>query len=148
MQEHRIEVAARFRDALAAVSAAAEDWGAEWREEGQGGRLRLPVSAGLRHGFLEGRVRVEGRGDRAAVTLAVEAIEYRLHKSAVAMLVIGAGGAVALVAWPFFPQLLALAPTGVVLAIVAWLVVVSRLRNSGPEEFLELVSTIAGQGGG
>ena len=48
-----------------------------------------------------------------------------------------------LVFWPISPVLLGFAPIGAVLAIVAWLMVVSRLRHSGVEDFLDLVETRA-----
>ena len=41
--------------------------------------------------------------------------------------------------WPFFPRLLRLAPAGIVLAIAAWLLVASKLRNADADEFFDLV---------
>ena len=52
------------------------------------------------------------------------------------VLLLSLAGAVVAVLWPFFPRLLAVAPLGVALAVGGWLLVVSRLTTSGPEEFL------------
>ena len=40
--------------------------------------------------------------------------------------------------WPFFPRLLQLAPFGAVIALGGWFLVISRLRTSGPDEFLAM----------
>jgi hypothetical protein len=54
----------------------------------------------------------------------------------------GALGCAGVVLWPFFPRLLPLAPVGFLMAVATWLMVVARLRNSGIEEFLELVRSL------
>ena len=138
--EHAVELALGQDETLAAVAQAAEMWGAGWRREGSGGRLALPVTAGLRHGRLDGRVRTEpasGRGTR--LVFRVETTRWHLHWRAVVILMIGAGGALTLTLWPFFPPLLDLAPIGVVVAFAAWFLVASRLRSAGPENFFELL---------
>jgi hypothetical protein len=56
------------------------------------------------------------------------------------VLAIGGAGGVSTLLWPFFPHLLELVPLGAVVALGAWMLVVTRLRNSGPEEFLEAVA--------
>jgi len=43
-------------------------------------------------------------------------------------------------AWPFFPSLMTVAPFGAILALGGWFMVVSRLRTSGPDEFLDAVA--------
>ena len=45
--------------------------------------------------------------------------------------------------WPLHPAILRLAPAGIVLAIAAWLLVSSRLRNSEVKDFLHLVADLA-----
>jgi hypothetical protein len=55
-------------------------------------------------------------------------------------------GAVLTMLWPFFPQLLPLAPFGAILALGGWFLVLSRLRNSGPDEFLVMVEAQAEAG--
>lgn len=130
--------------ALAAVGRAAEDWGAAWEAGISGGRLELPVSAGLRHGRLSGRIEVSGAGrGEAEVSFRPERSEYHLWMAAVVILALAAVGAGLTVAWPFFPELLAAAPFGAVLALSAWFLVITRLQNRGPEEFLELVAAHA-----
>ena len=130
-------------EALASIAEAAEAWGAEWSRQGTGGRLALPVTAGLRHGILDGRVWTEpggegGRGTR--VRFRVDETRWALHWRAVVILLFGALGAVAFTLWPFYPALLAVAPVSLVLAFAAWFLVASRLRNAGPEDFFELVA--------
>lgn len=129
--------------ALASVAKAAELWGAEWQPDGYGGRLLLPVTAGVRRGVMKCRLTLEGAGSgHSRGHLVVEEEHHWLNRPAVMILVLGAAGALAATLWPFFPKLLAVAPLAVVLALVAWLVVVSRLTTSGPAEFLELVEDI------
>jgi hypothetical protein len=129
--------------ALAAAARAAADWGAELT----GSTLRLPVLAGLRHGLLEGELAAEPVPGGSRLILRVARSEYRLRAGAVSLLVLGGLGGSVLVLWPFYPRLLRLAPLGVVLALAAWFVVLSRLRVSGPEEFLETVAAVAGGAG-
>ena len=125
---------------LAAVTTAAEEWGAEWHPGTSGGRLYLPVLAGLRRGLLEGRVEARGRtGGGTELTLRSETTHWRVHRSAAAVLVLGALGALPVILWPISPGFLALAPVGLVLMFLAWFMVVSRLRNAGATEFLEAV---------
>lgn len=143
-RSYSIRVEAEPPAALAAVGRAAEDWGAAWEAGISGGRLELPVSAGLRHGRLSGRIEVSGAGrGEAEVSLRPERSEYHLWVAAVVILVLAAGGAILTVIWPFYPELLAAAPFGAVLALSAWFLVITRLQNRGPEEFLELVAAHA-----
>lgn len=140
-RSYSIRVDAEPAAALAAVGRAAEDWGAAWEAGISGGRLELPVSAGLRHGRVSGRVEVWGAGrGEAEVSFRPERSEYHLWVAAVVILALAAGGAVMTVVWPFYPELLAAAPFGAILALSAWFLVITRLQNRGPEEFLELVS--------
>ncbi|HEV7516928.1 MAG TPA: hypothetical protein VGR07_11560 [Thermoanaerobaculia bacterium] len=114
---------------------------------GAGRRLRLPVLAGLRQGFLDGELTAEPVPGGARLSFRVEGSEYRLRTTAVSCLVVGGIGGLALILWPLYPPLLRLAPLGVVLALAAWFLVLSRLRVSGPEEFLDMVSAISGGAG-
>lgn len=133
---------------LAAVGRAAEDWGGQWERGGSGGRLELPVAAGLRHGWMRARLDVrslppeEGEARTEAV-LTPEAASYRLWTPAVVVLLIALGGGALTVLWPFFPRLLPAAPIGAILALSAWFLVIARLQNRGPEEFLALVAAHA-----
>jgi hypothetical protein len=140
---------------LRAVERAAEDWGAGWQAGISGWRLELPVSAGLRHGRMSARVDLEGleglegssagrstgdEGPRTRVVLRPERAEYHLWTPAVVILVVAVAGALLTVIWPFFPKLLPLAPIGAILGLSAWFLIVTRLQNRGPEEFLALVA--------
>jgi hypothetical protein len=55
-------------------------------------------------------------------------------------LLFGGAGGLTVALWPFFPELMPLLPVAVVLALVAWLLVVARLRSSDPGDFLKLVA--------
>ena len=143
MEEHAIELACEPAAALAAAARAASDWGAELTPATGGGRLRLPVTAGLRRGILEGELLAEALPEGSRLSFRVEKSAYTLKPAPVAVLLLGALGGLILVVWPLYPPLLRLAPLGIVLALGAWFVVLSRLRVSGPEEFLEMVSAIS-----
>lgn len=161
MKEFRTRVDLDVEPSLAAVEHAAELWGAVWRRSGTGGRLELPVQAGLRQGVVTATVSTEvvsgtgaGNGagdgaDRAADTdtgdsttlvVRIESSDYHLQTGAVTILGIGGLGCLPLILWPLYPKLLALAPVSLILIVVAWLVVASRLQNSGVEEFLDMVA--------
>ena len=147
-----VELPATGREeALAAVAAAAEAWGAEWMPEGpqgaeRGGRLALPVLAGLRRGVAHVRVDTWQQGDATRVTATELERRDGLQVAAVVVLLFSAAGALLTVVWPFFPSLLPVAPFGALMALGGWFLVVSRLQSSGPEEFLELVRKIAEEG--
>jgi len=136
----RLVVAGGSASALAAVEAAAEDWGADWQAGVSGGRIELPVSAGLRHGRVTGRIDVSsGHGGETEVSFRPERSDYWVWTPAVVVLVLAVAGAATTVLWPFYPRLLPVAPFGAILALGAWFLVITRLQNRGAEEFLELV---------
>jgi hypothetical protein len=141
MAEHAIDLDVPPGTALAAVGQTAEDWGAEFVRDGSGGRLRLPVIAGLRRGFMTGPVTVETSGEGARVVFLPEETVYHVQTQSVVILVLALVGALMTVLWPFDSRLLALAPYGALLAFGGWFLVISRLRNSGPEEFLQAVAS-------
>lgn len=124
-------------EALAEVARVVEDWGGRWQPGIGGGRLELPVTAGLRRGVLAGRLAIARHPAGSRLSLEIEESRWQVHRSGVAVLLLGAAGALSVTLWPFFPALLGLAPLGGVLAFVAWFLIVSRLRSSGAEEFLE-----------
>lgn len=144
-ERHELEVRVPPADALAAIAAVAADWGAEWTPGVAGGRLYLPVVAGLRRGVLAGQVEAQAEaGGPTRLTLVAETTHWRVHRSAAAVLVLGAAGALPVLLWPLSPQLLALAPVGLVMMFLAWFMVVSRLRTAGGAEFLEAVGAALG----
>ena len=138
MREHSLELAEDPVTSLNLVAMAAEGWGGLWQADGQrGGRLGLPVMAGLRRGWVAGELTVEPAGDGSRLTYKIDKSEYKVQRAPFMMLVVAALGAVVITIAPLFPVLLRLVPLGIVLCLIAWFFVVARLRNSGPEEFFE-----------
>jgi hypothetical protein len=126
-----------------AISEAAETWGAAWQSRPGGGQLDLPTVQGLRRGVLAGDLQIEPSDGGSRLRLEVASTHTAINWSATAVLVLGGLGGLTLVVWPLSPKILQLAPIGAVLAIVAWLLVVSRLRYSDAGDFLDLVAEIA-----
>ena len=143
---HVVELPGVGRDqVLAAVEKAAEAWGAGWRRQIDGGRLTLPVVAGMRHGSVAGPLSVETRaGGGCRLSFVPEEASYGLNLTAVVILVLSSLGGLLTVVWPFFPKLLVAAPLGAVIALCGWFLVVSRLHTSGADDFLALVVEEAG----
>ncbi len=124
-------------EALAALADQAETWSGDWRRQGAGGQLTLPVAAGVRSGVLHGTVSVQTTGEGVRVVYHVERSHYSTNAAAVGILVLGALGVLALLAWPLLPGTSPnLAGSGFILVLLAWLVVGSRLRHRNAEDFL------------
>jgi len=140
MAEHVIELPDPPEAALSAVARAAEMWGGELERQGSGGRLHLPVLAGLRRGFVTGPLLVEPTADGSRVVFHPEDHHVYVHVPSLVILLISVAGAILTVLWPFYPGLLPLAPFGVLLALGGWFLVLTRLRTSGPDEFLEMAA--------
>lgn len=144
--EHRLRLPLAPRQVLARVARAARMWGAEWSRSGNGGELALPVVAGIRRGVLDASVAVAADGAESELVLDVRSARMHVHTQALAILLLAAAGGVTAMLWPFWPELLPLVPVGAILALSAWFLVVSRLRTSGPADFLELVERLGGEG--
>jgi hypothetical protein len=147
MEGHEIDLAGPPEAALAAAGRAAEAWGAEFEAAGRGGRLRLPVVSGLRRGLLTGPLTVEETPEGSRVVFQPEESIQTLQAGSVMLLLFAAAGAVLTILWPFYPALLPLSSFGAILALGGWFLVISRLRTSGPQEFLAMVAAEA-EGGG
>jgi hypothetical protein len=150
MPEHTLTLEERPDAALAALRRAAEDWGAELRRRGKEPDadlwLYLPVIHGLRRGLIAGPVQVEPATDGSRIVFRPEESDLSVQASPVIVLLLAVGGAALAMLWPFFPHLLPLAPFGAILALGGWFLVLSRLRTSGPEEFLGTVGVEAEAG--
>lgn len=143
MAEHAVELEISPEAALAAVGRAAEDWGAEFQPGTSGttgGQLRLPVVAGLRRGLVTGAVDIRPAAGGSRVVFRPETSIYYVQTASVVVLLLAVCGGLLTVLWPFFPELIAVAPFGALLALGGWFLVISRLRSSGPEEFLAAVA--------
>jgi hypothetical protein len=147
MAEHVIELPDPPEAALSAVARAAEMWGGEFERQGGGGRLHLPVLAGLRRGFVAGPLQVEPIAEGSRLVFRPEDQDHYLHTPSLVILLISVAGALLTVLWPFYPRLLPLAPFGVLLALGGWFLVLTRLRTSGPDEFLEMAAGLLGEEG-
>lgn len=148
MSAHEIDLAASPERAWAALARAADLWGAELERHGeeQGrGRLRLPVTAGARRGWAGGEVGIAPLPEGSRLCFRVDEGEAHVHTPTIAVLVLGAIGALLAMAWPFWPRLLPLAAVGVVLALAAWFLAASRLKSAGPDELLEMVAAVVGE---
>jgi hypothetical protein len=143
MDEHEIDLHRPPEETLAAVGRAAEAWGAEFLREGRGGRLRLPIVSGLRRGLVSGPLTVEETPKGSRVVFRPDDSLHSVQTASVVILLLACVGAVLTVVWPFFPKLLPLAPFGAVTALGGWFLVISRLRSSGPQEFLAMVAAEA-----
>lgn len=143
-REHEIDLGEPPELALAAVARAADAWGAEFEREGSGGRLHLPFVAGIRRGLVSGPVSVEEIPGGSRVVFRAEESRQYVHTASVAVLLLAAAGGILTVLWPFYPKLLPVAPFGALLALGGWFLVISRLRTSGPDEFLIAVAAEAG----
>lgn len=138
--EHSISMDVPPAEALAALRRTAEDLGAELQEEGTGGKLHLPVLAGLRRGLVSGDVEILPANGGSRLIFRPETAVYHVQTQAVMILLFATAGALLTVLWPFFPALLQAAPFGALIALGGWFLVISRLRTSGPDEFLEAVA--------
>ncbi len=127
--------------ARAAVTEAAERWGADWDPET--GTISLPLAAGLRVGVGRGSLAVEPRGNGSHVRLAITEQTYWVRWNAVVVLLLAAAGGVVCGLWPFLPRLLPWAPFGAVLALLGWFLVVSRLVTNSPGEFLDTMAELS-----
>jgi hypothetical protein len=146
MPEHAIDLKVRPDAALSAVRRAAEDWGAELSKEEEGSRLLLPVVHGLKRGLVSGPLRVESTEEGARVVFKLEESQLYVQTASVFILLVAVLGALVTVLWPFFPRLLPMSPFGALLALGGWFLVLSRLRTSGPDEFLMMVGAQAEAG--
>ena len=140
MAEHAIDLDMPPERALSALRQTAEDWGAQLQPGGAGGRLHLPVLAGIRRGLVSGPVEVQPAEGGSRVIFRPEESVYYVQTASVMILLLSIAGGALTVLWPFYPQLMAVAPFGAILALGGWFLVVSRLRTSGPDEFLAAVA--------
>lgn len=143
MPEHAIELDMPPERALSALRQTAEDWGANLQPDPAvtaGGRLHLPVLAGIRRGLVSGPVEVQPAEGGSRVVFRPEESVYYVQTASVMILLLAIAGGSLTVLWPFYPQLMAVAPFGAILALGGWFLVVSRLRTSGPDEFLAAVA--------
>jgi hypothetical protein len=134
---HQRELDLPAAEAREALAEAAEACGAEWLADSRGGRLVLPVVFGLRRGVAAGRIEVVRLGEtRSRLEWTLEESHLEVEKSSVAVLSLAVVPLVGSVVWPFWPALFPLVPFAAIFGLLAWWLVVSRLRHFGPEEFL------------
>ena len=146
MPEHAIDLPVRPDAALSALRRAVEDWGAELSREEGGSRLHLPVVHGLKRGLVSGPVRVEAREEGSRLAFLPEESHLYVQTAPVFILVVAILCALVTILWPFFPGLLPVTPFGAILALGGWFLVLSKLRTSGPDEFLVMVEAQAEAG--
>jgi hypothetical protein len=142
--EHAIELDLPPAAALAALRRTAEDLGAELQTEGATAKLHLPVLAGLRRGLVSGPVEILPSAAGSRLVFRPETAVYHVQTQAVMVLLLATAGGLLSLVWPFFPRLLQIAPFGALIALGGWFLVISRLRTSGPDEFLAAVASHEG----
>lgn len=126
------------------VREAVEGWGGAWDEAS--GELELPLAAGLRSGWARGTLALDEGVSTTRVVLTVRDCSYALRGNAVMVLAASALGALLTVIWPVFPSLLPLVPFGVVVALMGWFLVISRLVTNRPEDLLETIDELGKAG--
>jgi hypothetical protein len=137
--EHAIDLDLPPAAALAALRRTAEDLGAELQTEGASTKLHLPVLAGLRRGLVSGEVEILPTPAGSRLVFRPETAVYHVQTQAVMVLLLATAGGLLTLIWPFVPKLLSVAPFGALIALGGWFLVISRLRTSGPDEFLAAV---------
>ncbi len=143
VEETWVEVDRPVEQALALVERAAEEWGAEHELEAGRAHVALPVRAGLRQGLVEAEVSTQATDGGTRLTLHEIRSHWRVQASAVVVLLVSAAGGIVSFLWPFFPDLVPIAPFGAILALSGWFLVVSRLRTSRPADFLRTIELLA-----
>ena len=124
--------------ALKSLGALADTWGGGWKGEGQdGGRLVIPVLAGLRRGYVGYAVSARSESKGTRLHFVEEESDLKVHQPTLIVLLIAACAGLSTLVMPFVPKLLPLLPPAVVLCLATWLFIVARLRNSGLDEFME-----------
>jgi hypothetical protein len=143
--EHAIELPDPPVVVRAHLAEVADAWGAELTPTEAGGELRLPVVNGLHRGFCAGPLVVVATDEGSRVVFTQAERILVVNRPAAGFLALALAGATLTVLWPFFPKLLPAAPAGAILALAGWFLVVSRLRNSGPREFLETLAVVGAE---
>ncbi len=139
-----LAVAASVADTIEAIGAAAEMWDAAWEARPSGGRLHLPVLAGIRRGRVLADVEVRATATGSEIAFRIDHDEYEVNRPALLFLVLGALGGLVTILLPLYPkQLIAFLPLSIVFLLGAWLLVASRVRTAGPTDFLDTVAELA-----
>lgn len=143
---HARELDASPEETLHSVALAAEAWGSQWHAgdvhagDALNGKLILPVSAGVRRGwigYLVSAAPLDPSANRTRLELRPAEEHLIVDRATVVFLLTALAGALLFLVVPFVPRLMPLLPMGFVLTAAGWLVVAARLRNSGVEQFLD-----------
>lgn len=131
----------------------AATWGGDVRrveteeESTSDAKLVLPVQAGLREGALLVDITALPLGDRSRTRLvfSVEREDYRLRRGSLLILGLGLLGALLIVALPLMPRLVGLLPMAFAFLILAWFLVLARVRYQGLREFTSKLEADVGK---
>jgi len=92
---------------------------------------------------MSGPLTVEATAEGSRVVFQPQESIQVVQTAPVLLLLLAGAGGILTVLWPFYPQLLPLSSFGAVMALAGWFLVISRLRTSGPQEFLAMVAAEA-----
>jgi len=142
-KSHSILVDAPLELTLDAIEEASHLWGGTWEPGGRGGEIELPVAAGVRRGRVAGELRATPEGGGTRLRFNVENSNYRLQGREIVVLLVGAISGLFLMVAPFVVPLWSLIPMAGLLLLLAWFLVVARLQNHSPPDFLLEVQAVA-----
>lgn len=139
MTRGSVEIEAPPDEVRRRMGPTAESWAGRWTGAGDfSGRVEIPAIAGVRVGWLALDVEIlPDPPDGSRVEWRVAEERWQVQGTLVVILLLAALGAMTVVIAPFVPKLMPLVPLGIMLGIGAWLFVLARLRNAGPEEFFD-----------
>lgn len=143
-REHSIDLELARDEALDWLEQLVATWAGDLRRvdaheaEASDAKLVLPVQAGLREGALlvDVTALALGDGSRTRLLFRVERSEYRLRRASLLILTGGLLSAVLIVLMPLIPRLVGLLPMAFAFMILAWFLVLARVRYRGLPEFV------------
>ena len=120
-----------------------ELWAGGLERDGTRGQFEIPLVAGIRRGWQDGIVTAEAKSKGTSLRFELEPIQYKVHASAFVVLLLGALGGLSILLLPFVPSLLPTLPLSLILLLLAWFLVVSRIKHRSFSDFEKLLVDLA-----